>query len=54
MEVYKLLAELIKNPSAPRFYRKLEELYKKMNMKNESDAFRNLIETRFNKNASDN
>jgi len=54
MEVYKLLIEVIKNPNIPRFYRKLEELYKELNMENESKAFQNLVEIRFNKNVSDN
>jgi hypothetical protein len=54
MEIYKLLVEIIKNPNVPRFYRKLEELYKRAEMENESLAFQNLIEVKFNKNVTDN
>lgn len=54
MEPYKIISEIIKDPDVPKFYRMLQEFYRKKNMENESNAILKLLEIKFNNNVSDN
>ena len=47
MELYQILINLVKHPSAPRFYRELRDYYLKSGMFNEAAAFDRLLEHKF-------
>lgn len=49
MELYKILANLVQNPLAPRFYRELRDYYLRVGKANEAAAFDQLIEHKFGK-----
>ncbi len=50
MKLLNILADLIKTPHAPRFYRQLQDYYNNIGMYNEATALSLLIEQRFPEN----
>lgn len=47
MDIGYILANLVKNPFAPRFYRQLKEYFLSISKKNEAEAVDFLLKTRF-------
>lgn len=48
MLIINLYADLQANPRSKETYRKIKEYYESLGMKNESEAFEELIERKFN------
>ncbi len=48
MKLIKLYAELQNNPFAPGIYRDIERCYREMQLENEANAFKHLIDRKFN------